>query len=109
MDALSVTYGDSSPGGRALVGAPRRFPTRRMTLQRQNGGSKPPPYDGDCDAREVAKAKKKLLANGFGMIIFDRDLTVYNSTPNGSERKFMPKYGSRKKKNTVTAGHCVLF
>ena len=60
-----------------------------MALQRQNGGSKPPPYDGDCDAREVAKAKKKLLANGFGMIIFDRDLKAYIDT-NESEREFIP-------------------
>ena len=61
MDALSVTYGDSSPGGRALAGAPRRSPTRWMTLQRQNGGSKPPPYDGDWDAREVAKRRAEAL------------------------------------------------
>ena len=32
-----------------------------MTLQRQNGGSKPPPYDGDGDAREIAKRRAEAL------------------------------------------------
>ena len=33
--------------------------------------------------------KSHFLANGFGMIIFDRDLKAYIDT-NGSEREFIP-------------------